>query len=115
MTTRPDTADQIAALARDYRNLDLQKALIEEQQDNIRTRVRDLLDVGDCVDVDGKPVRVEPNRRFDPARAAAELPPELLALCTVSKVDPATARKTLPPAVYSSLMSEVGKPRVVIG
>ena len=115
MTTQPTTTDQVAALARDYRNLDLQKSLIEEQQENIRQRVRDLLDVGDSVDVDGKAVRVEPNRRFDPARAAAELPPDLLALCKVEKVDSAAARKVLPPSLYESLMSAVGKPRVVLG
>lgn len=113
-TTQPDTATQVAALARDYRLLDNQKSLIEEQQTNIRTRVRQMLNVGDSVDVDGRMVRVEPNRRFDPVRAAAELPPSLLEMCRVEKVDPTLAKRTLPPALYESLMSEVGQPRVVL-
>lgn len=114
MSNQPDTTAQVTALARDYRNLDNQKALIEEQQDSIKTRVRNLLDVGDAVDVDGRTVRVEPNRRFDPVRAAKELPAELLVLCKVEKVDPAAARKVLPPAMYQALMSDVGQPRVVL-
>ena len=112
--TTPTVAEQVAALARDYRRLDNDKALIEEAQDGIKRRVRDLLDVGDRVEVDGKAVTVSVNRRFDPARAAVELPPELRDLCTVTKVDPTAAKKVLPPAVYESLMSEVGQPRVVL-
>lgn len=112
--TQPTTDEQVAALARDYRNLNNQKSLIEEQQDHIKERVRDLLQVGDSVVVDGTAVRVEPNRRFDPKRAVAELPPDLLEMCRVTKVDPAAARKVLPPALYEGLMSEVGSPRVVL-
>jgi hypothetical protein len=114
MTLTYDTTSQVEALARDYRALEDQRRLIEEQQDDIKERVRKILDIGDAVDVDGRAVRVEPNRRFDPARAATELPPNLLTMCTVTKVDPAAARRVLPPALYASLMSDAGKPRVVL-
>lgn len=116
MTTRAhpveNITDQVTALTRDYRQLDLQKVMIEEQQAGIRTRIRDLLDVGDRVDVDGRTVSVTANRRFDPKLAEKELPTELLAMCKVEKVDAALAKRVLPPALFETFMAEVGAPVV---
>lgn len=106
--------DELAGLVRRYRQLDISAREIADEQADIKARVRKLLDVGDRVPVDGKPVAVQPNRRFDPGLAERVLTPEWLAACTVKKVDSAAAKKILPPALYEACMAEVGDPRVVI-
>lgn len=76
---------------------------------SIKAELRHRLPVG-VHTIDGqKAVTITVNRRFDPVVATANLRPELLALCTVAKVDGATAKRNLPPSVYAACMAE-GEP-----
>jgi hypothetical protein len=89
------------------------RTVLDAEETNLKALVRSHLTVGQQGTVNGQPVvSVTPNRRFNPDLASKTLTPDLLALCTVSKVDPSTAKKTLPPALYEQCMAEVGEPVV---
>jgi hypothetical protein len=113
----PDTAtttDQIAALARDYRKLDTARAAIEARQADIKTRVRDLMSVGQKVDVDGKAVTLTAQRKLNVDLAASYLPTELRAQCLVETYDVKALRQYLAPTVIEACMVESGAPRVTL-
>lgn len=89
-----------------------QQAHLEAQAREIKAELR-ALGTGTFTDSAGvERISIRPNRRFAREQAAKVLPPELLALCTVTTVDSAQARKALPPAVYETCMTDVGDPVV---
>ncbi len=86
---------------------------LDAEETQLKSLVRQRIAVGGQGTVNGQTVvTVTPNRRFNPDLATKTLTPDLLALCTVSKIDPPTAKKTLPPALYDACMAEVGEPVV---
>lgn len=111
----PDTttlADRLAPLAAELARLAADKADIEAREKEIKAQIRDLVDGPDTYAAGDLSVVVSPNRRFDPKLAERTLPPELLDLCRISKVDSAAAREVLPPALYAQCMVDVGDYRV---
>lgn len=112
MTLDPD---QLDALARRYLELAAQRDDLDRQMEGIKAVLREHYPDGANLDTPcGATINVTISRRFDPALAERTLPGELLALCRVTKVDPAAARKALPPALFESLMSPSGKATVRI-
>lgn len=91
--------EQIAALARRYRELGGVAAGIKDEQDAIKAKLLSLMAPGDSVDVDGNPVRVQPaNRSFDEGIAAKilwERNPEALAACESRSWDPKKLKAAL--------------------
>lgn len=105
-----DTADTVRRLAAVTAHI----AELTGEADRLKKKLREHLAPGTYA-VDGvDALRISPQRRFDPALAEQTLPEQLLALCTVTKVDSATAKRKLPPDVYASLMTESGEPRVTL-
>ena len=90
------------------------KTQLEAEEKTIKTQLRDSLDVGTKVTVNGSPVlAIQSYRRFDATLATRTLTPELLALCTVPTVDSKRAKELLPPAVYTACCKDYD-PRVVL-
>lgn len=87
-------------------------AELENDAADLKAQLRARLPVGEHTVGGVKALTITANRRFSPALAEEVVPAELLALCKVEKVDPATARKVLPPWLYEQAMTEVGE-RVV--
>lgn len=86
------------------------KADLDSEEKALKAELRQRLDLGQWT-WNGRPaVSLSPNRRFSPDRAVEVLPPELLALCTATKVDGATAKKVLPPAMYAACQADAGEP-----
>lgn len=113
MTTDEQLTDDDVALVEALAKILDQQAHLEAQARDIKNELRATLGTGTFAGKDGVDrVSIRPNRRFAREQAAKVLPPELLALCTVTTVDSAQARKTLPPAVYETCMTDVGDPVV---
>lgn len=109
------TPDELAELTRRYLELAARRDEAELELTTIKAKIRDAHPTGtNLTTTDGVHVAVTANRRFDPTLAADVIPADLLTLCQVVKVDPATARKTLPPALYDACMVDVGEPVVRI-
>ena len=90
-----------------------QRTALDAEETHLKTLVRAHIPVGGAGTSNGEPiVTVSPNRRFNADLAKTTLAPELLDLITVAKIDPPTAKKTLPPALYEQCMAEVGEPVV---
>lgn len=101
-----DVVNRLAAV-----NADI--AQLTEQANDLKGRLRQLLREPGTYTAEGaKVVTLTPNRRFDPRLAFELLPDDLLRLCTVTKIDPAAAKKVLPPAIYEQFMVEAGDPVV---
>jgi hypothetical protein len=118
MSTDPDYDS--AALNADvkmYVELDERIKDLQAQQGDIKARLRASLPVGKHETDVGLRVTISPNRRFNEALAAdvlGSIDPELLAACTVQKVDSATTKKLVGDDVYSACMKDVGDPVVRI-
>jgi hypothetical protein len=103
---------QVTELTRAWRDLDLQRADLVEQQDEIRARIRKLLVPGDRVDVDGKTVTCTANRRFDVEMAAALLEEPVRAICYTTALDSKKVKQHLTPALLDACMVSQGEPVV---
>lgn len=106
------TTTDPAALAAEYLDLKARAAVLDDRMKQIVSELRDLgpgrHEAGTCT------VTVSPSRRFDPdlARTVLASNPELLEACTEHVVSSAKAKQVLAPAVYESLMTPSGDPRV---
>lgn len=111
----PDTttlADRLAPLAAELARLAADKAEIEARQEEIKAQIRELVPGPDKYAAGDLTITVSANHRFDPKAAERILPPELLDLCRIAKIDSAAAREVLPPALYAQCMADVGEYRV---
>lgn len=109
ITADPQLTDLISRL----RDINSKLADLTAAADDIKSQIRQAVPAGARALIDGQPaVTVSANRRFDPDLAKTVLPPELVQLCLVEKVDGAQAKRNLPPAVYEQLMTDVGQPVV---
>lgn len=90
------------------------KATLEAEEKNIKDQLRDTLEVGSKVTVNGSPVlAIRSYRRFSADLAKENLSPELIALCTVPSIDGKQAQKVLPPALYDTCLKHY-QPQVVL-
>jgi len=114
VTEAPHDIDtgQVTELTRAWRSLEMRRAEIADQQDEIRARIRKLLILGDRLDVDGKTVTCTANRRFDVERGAALLDPAVKEICYSSTLDPKKVKAQLTPALLDACMVEQGEPVV---
>lgn len=106
MTTTTD----LAKLRAEYLELEARRTDIVDRQEAIKALVAEL-GAGRHQAGDGL-ISVTQQHRFDKARAEQVLPADMLALITVSTIDPAQARKVLPPAVYEACSVTLDKPRI---
>ncbi len=105
----PDTLEDLAVqLAR----IQEAKNHLDEQEKQVKARIRDLTDGPDSYAAGPLTIVVSPNRRFSPALAQQVIPAELLGLCKKTVIDSATAKQVLPPAMYSECMQSVGDDRI---
>lgn len=86
------------------------KGTLDAEEKTLKAELRSSLDLGQWTYAGTPVVTLSPNRRFSADKAATVLPPELLALCRIEKIDPATAKKVLPPALYESCQDIAGEP-----
>lgn len=113
----PDTttlADRLAPLAAELARLAADKADIEAREKEVKAQIRALVPGPDKYAAGDLTVTVSANHRFDARTAERVLPPELLDLCRIAKVDSAAAKEVLPPALYQQCMVDVGEYRVAI-
>ena len=110
MTTSTELSEAQRAIVSRLASIAEARSALDLEEKTLKAELRSSLDFGQWT-VAGTPVlSVAPNRRFSPEKAAEILPPDLLALCRVEKVDAATAKKILPPALYSACADTVGEP-----
>lgn len=116
MTTTTDTTltDRLAPIAAELAAIAADKADLEEREKHLKAQIRDIVPGPDKYAAGDLTITVSPNRRFDAKTAEKVLPPELLDLCRVAKVDSAAAREHLPPALYAQCMADLGDYRVGI-
>lgn len=103
-----DPADDVTRL------IDLQARIkqMNDEADTIKARLREL---GDGTwEIGNSKVTISPNRRFDVKTAQQVIPAPLLPLCMEQVVTSKRAKASLPPAIYSACMVEVGDPRVTV-
>lgn len=101
-----DVVNRLAAV-----NADI--AQLTEAANDLKGRLRQLLPEPGTYTAEGaKVVTLAPNRRFDPVQAQRGLPGPLLDAIRVTKIDAATAKQVLPPALYELCMVDVGDPVV---
>lgn len=113
MTDTTELTNELKQTVTRLLTLAQQRAEIEAEEAHLKKTLRAHLTIGTPATVNGQPVvTLTPNRRFNADLAKQTLPESLLALCTVTKVDSAAAKKTLPPALYEQCMAEVGEPVV---
>jgi hypothetical protein len=106
MELDPSTRDIHTRLRQVQANL----TRLQEEADLLKGQLRDQAGVGTHT-VAGKTVfTIRPNRRFDAGLAERLLTPEFQQLCTITKIDAATAKRVLPPAMYDACSAEVGEP-----
>lgn len=112
--TTPHAAlsDQLAPLAAALADVLARKSDLEAVERDLKARIRTLVPGPDTYAAGEATLTISPNRRFDANTAMKVLPPNLLDLCLVSKVDSTAAKKVLPPALYDQCMTEVGELRV---
>lgn len=121
MTTPPDLAEFPSeeavqrGLVQRYAELGQRIAEMKEQQDAIKTRLRVLgrgrHDIGD------NKVTISANTRFDPELADTVLRaihPDLVAKCSVSKIDATLTKKWVSGEVYGRCQRQAGEDKVVI-
>lgn len=111
------TAAEQRELIAAYLDVDAQIRKLEESKTALRERIASFAGGHKDIAVDGHTVLTQsPNRRFNARRCEQLLAahPDLLALCTKTAIDSATAKKNLPPALYEAAMVEAGLPRLNI-
>lgn len=109
-----ELTDDLRATAHRLLTVQQQRAELENEERDLKARLRAALSVGDKGTIDGQQVvSIVPNRRFSPD-LAEQLPEPLRKLTLVTRPDSSTAKRNLPPAVYDTLMAEVGEPKVVL-
>lgn len=107
----PDLAHVVAAL----RDLKLRRDRLDEEEGELKARLRKVLVAGQRGYVDGQPaVTLQPNRRFNLDRAVGFLPAEVAERCRVHAYDPKQVKRFLAPAVLDLCMDAVGDPKVVL-
>lgn len=109
--TELTSADQRDLITRLY-DVHTRMADLAEQERDLKARLRTQLRPGEYTVDQKKALTITPTRRFDPTLAERVLPPDLLDLCRVSKVDSAAAKQVLPPALYAQCSADVGEPAV---
>jgi hypothetical protein len=117
MTTAPEhtiDTDQVAGLVRAWRSLEQKRLDIVDEQVEVKAQIRKLLEVGDTLDVDGKAIRCQPNRRFDVDRGVALLESAIRDICRTESYDPAKVKQHLTPALLSACMVEQGEPKLTL-
>lgn len=112
MTATPAPPVDVDQLAAEYLDLKTRAGVLDDRMKQIVAQLRDLgpgkHDAGNYA------ITVTPSRRFDPdlARIVLASNPELLAACTDHVISSTKAKQVLAPAVYESLMTPSGDPRV---
>lgn len=99
-------------LVKHARAISAQIAALTDELDEVKRRVRAVIPPGSSVDVDGKPVKVIAVQRFNEQQALAVLPEQLVSLCQITKLDGATAKNNLPPALFQQCCVVSGEPSV---
>lgn len=110
--TNTTLQDTLTPLAGQLAEVLAAKAVLEEDERTIKAQIRKLVPGPDTYQAGDVAITVGVNRRFDPKTATRLLPPDMLALCQVLKVDSAQAKTVLPPAIYEKCMAEVGEYRI---
>jgi hypothetical protein len=108
-------AVEVDSLAVRYLELAAKREDIDGEMEGIKAKLRDAYPDGvRTATTSGVMVSVSVTRRFDPEQARKVLPAHLLQQCLVTKVDAATAKKLVPPALYDACSVVTGKPTVRI-
>jgi hypothetical protein len=100
-----------------YLGIDAQIRKLSETKTALRDQLALIVGGHRQISLDGHVVMTQaPNRRFDPSLAEELLAdfPELLRACQRTAIDPATAKRVLPPGLYEKAMAETGLPRLSI-
>jgi hypothetical protein len=109
------TPAELDALTVRYLELASKREDIDGELEGIKAKLRDAYPDGIRTSTSsGVMVSVSVTRRFDPEQAKNVLPAHLLQQCLVTKVDAATAKKLVPPALYDACSVVTGKPTVRI-
>lgn len=111
----PDVlADKLAPLAQRYTTLADQKARLDEELEEVKAAIRDIIDTGTVDLPDGHKIAVTPNARFDEKKALGLIPEQLAALVTYpeTRVNK-DLLKGLAPDVYAQAQT-VYTPRVSV-
>lgn len=106
----------INQLVATWHDLEARRVELVEAQEQIKHQLREHLDVGRH-ETDAGTVTLSVNRRFDPTLAATVLEkinPDLVAACSVTKVDSSATKRLVGGDVYERCMAEVGAARVSI-
>jgi hypothetical protein len=120
MTTTVDPIvaldDETIATVRRLADLAISRGTIEEEEGELKARLRKVLVAGQVgVDKLGHTlVRLQANRRFDLDQAVSYLDPTLAEQCRTVTYDPKQVKKYLAPAVTELCMVEVGEAKVIL-
>lgn len=101
--------------SRTVRRVAMLREAIKEYEDEIKTLLGSLGELA----VDDYPagefiLKVQPNRRFDPATAEQNLTPEEFALTLATKPDSATAKAKLSPERYAAAQKDNGTKMTIV-
>lgn len=116
MPAGPSPEDLVfIGLRKRYLELGAKIAQYEEERENIKVNFR-RLGAGAHPIGEGK-ATVSPQYRFDPELAEkvlTDINPNLVAACSVVKIDPSLARAVLSPALYNQCKKSSGEDKVLI-